>query len=135
MTANTPRKRMSQKRRQAIFTEHATAHNIAPCCICGRPVHRWNDRWIVEHIRALGLLGRDVNTNCGPAHYECAQAKTHTEDLPRIAKAKRQAVAGTRKGWWKPEGAVYDWSARRYRLTLAYGTTGAPFTQTPQDRN
>lgn len=110
---------MSAKRRQAIFTEHCTAHQIAPCCICGRPIHRHNDRWIVEHIRALGLLGADINTNCAPAHYECAAGKTATDDIPRIAKAKRQARAGTHKNkpsrsFYVPEGFTYHWRLRRF---------------------
>ncbi|WP_406873279.1 hypothetical protein WHT83_06160 [Aminobacter sp. P9b] len=119
MTANTPRLRMTDKRRQHIFSENCTGHNVAPCCICGKPIHRHNDRWIVEHKRALALLGPDTNTNCGPAHYDCAQVKTHTEDLPRIRKAKRQQARheGTHKpsrGFKRPDGLVYDWQKRRY---------------------
>lgn len=119
MTANTPRARMSANRRQAIFTENCTGHNIAPCCNCGKPVHRHNDRWIIEHKRALALLGRDVNTNCGPAHFACGEVKTHTQDLPRIRKAKRQQARheGTKKparGFQVPAGVVFDWQRRRY---------------------
>lgn len=94
MTENTPRGRMSPKRRHHIFSENCTGHNVAPCCVCGRPIHRHNDAWIIEHKRALGLLGRDVNANCGPAHVACANEKTHKQDLPSIRKAKRQAEAG-----------------------------------------
>lgn len=112
MSANTPRARMSEKRRQAIFTERTTAHNVAPCCICGRPVHRHDDRLIIEHIRALALCGRDVNTNCAPAHFMCAQIKTAKEDLPRIAKAKRQAEAGTPRKPMPSEAFGMKW--RRY---------------------
>lgn len=119
MTENTPRARMSAKRRQAIFTEHCTDHNVAPCCLCGEPVHRHSDRWIIEHKRALGLLGPDVNTNCGPAHFKCAEVKTHTQDLPRIRKAKRQQARheGTKKparGFQVPAGVLFDWRLRRY---------------------
>jgi len=118
MIPATPRERMSQKRRQAIFTEHCTGHNIAPCCLCGRPIHRHADKWTVEHMRALGLLGRDVNTNCAPAHEECRRAKDRA-DLARIAKAKRQANAGMKKeksarGFQAPAGYSYDWRQRRY---------------------
>jgi hypothetical protein len=109
---------MSQKRRHHIFTERSTAHNLAPCCICGRRIHRHDDRWIIEHIRALGLLGRDVNSNCAPAHYACALVKTVEQDMPRIRKARRQARAGMKKigarGFRKPAGTVYDWRHRRY---------------------
>lgn len=119
MTANTPRERMTEKRRQHIFSENCTGHNVAPCCICERPIHRHNDRWIVEHKRALGLLGRDVNTNCGPAHYSCAQVKTHAEDLPRIRKAKRQQAMheGTKeisRRFVRPAGLKFDWQRGRY---------------------
>lgn len=118
MITATPRKRMSQKRRQAIFTEHCTAHHLAPCCVCGRPVHRHKDRWIIEHIRPLALLGDDINTNCAPAHYECGLVKTHTEDLRRIRKAKRQGGYFTEKrlsrSFWRPENTVFDWAEGRY---------------------
>jgi hypothetical protein len=117
-TENTPRGRMSQRRRQHIFSENCTAHNIAPCCICGDPIHRHDDKWIIEHKRALGLLGPDTNTNCGPAHFDCAQVKTHTQDLPRIRKAKRQQARHDGKKaptkFWKPAGAIYDWKRGQY---------------------
>lgn len=110
---------MSAKRRQAIFSEHCTGHNVAPCCLCGEPIRRHEDRWIIEHMRALALLGRDVNTNCGPAHFKCAEVKTHSLDLPRIRKAKRQQARheGTKKParrFQNPAGFVYDWRRRQY---------------------
>lgn len=116
-TANTPRQRMPAARRHHIFSENCTAHDVAPCCICGRPVHRYDDKWIIEHKRALGLLGADTNTNCGPAHEACAKVKTYRQDLPAIAKAKRQQQAGAKKakrGFKVPAGAVCDWTRRRY---------------------
>lgn len=130
MTAPTPRGRMSSKRRQHIFSENSTAHNLAPCCICGRLIHRHNDVWIVEHKRALGLLGSDSNPNCAPAHETCRREKDK-EDLARIAKAKRQEAAGVaakdnlsqeqviraRRGLNVPAGVVYDWKQRRYVAT------------------
>ncbi|MBL0935495.1 MAG: hypothetical protein IBJ07_12195 [Rhizobiaceae bacterium] len=125
MTKNTPRGRMSPKRRHHIFSENCTGHNVAPCCICGQPVHRNNDEWIIEHKRALGLLGRDVNTNCAPAHVACANEKTHTQDLPAIRKAKRQAEAGRvrsersvhdTRAFGRPADMVYDWKSRSYRF-------------------
>jgi hypothetical protein len=65
------------------------------------------------------LLGPDVNTNCGPAHFACGEVKTHTQDLPRIRKAKRQQARheGTKKparGFQGPAGISFDWKARRY---------------------
>jgi hypothetical protein len=116
-TAPTVRRPMSQRRRQAIFTEHATKHNIAPCCLCGQPIHRHNDQWIVEHKRALGLLGLDVNTNCAPAHEDCRRVKDK-QDVGMMAKAKRQAEAGSRAertAFARPNDHAYDWKQRRYR--------------------
>lgn len=135
----TPRMSMSQKRRQHIFSEHCTANNIAPCCICGEPIHRHNDQWTIEHLTALGLLGPDINTNCAPAHEACRRQKDKT-DVARIAKAKRQAEAGTprhlhdtghegiammatpdtkkpARGFQTPTGFGYDWRQRRYVKT------------------
>lgn len=94
VTSPTPRRAMSAKRRHHIFTERSTRHHIAPCCVCEKDVHRLNDRWIVEHLRALGMLGPDTNANCGVAHFECAQEKTSKQDLPNIAKAKRRIERG-----------------------------------------
>lgn len=124
----TPRRPMSTKRRQHIFSEHCTGHNVAPCCLCGKPIHRHNDQWTIEHMRALGLLGADLNTNCAPVHEACRREKDKT-DLARIAKAKRQAAAGTpryvhdthtpetkkpARGFQAPAGVKYDWRQRRY---------------------
>ena len=60
------------------------------------PRRRHEDRWIIEHRHALALLGLDLNTNCAPAHFKCGEVKTHTQDLPRIRKAKRQQMAGAK---------------------------------------
>jgi hypothetical protein len=137
MTPATPRGRMSPARRQHIFSENCTGHNVAPCCICGKPVHRHDDQWIVEHKRALGLLGKDTNTNCGPAHVACASEKTHKQDLPRIRKAKRMAAAlpcsdhipdaGKKKNparaFQVPTGVVFDWKQRRYVKSTGNATS------------
>lgn len=88
----TPRRPMSAKRRHHIFSEHCTGHNVAPCCICGDPIHRYDDQWIIEHKRALGLLGKDTNVNCAPAHEDCRRSKDKI-DAAMMAKAKRQALA------------------------------------------
>lgn len=73
-----------------------------------RPIHRHNDRWIVEHKRALVLLGRDANTNCGPAQYDCAQVEGeatagHAQDTEEISRR-----------FLRPAGMVYDRQKRQY---------------------
>jgi len=109
---------MSEKRRQHIFSENCTAHNVAPCYNCSRPIHRLDDEWMIEHKRALGLLGPDTNPNCGPSHVDCGREKTAKRDIPAIAKAKRMAQAGAKKkparAFQVPAGVVYDWKQRRY---------------------
>jgi hypothetical protein len=135
MILPTPRQRMSKKRRHHIFTENCTAHDIAPCCLCGEPIHRRKDDWQIEHVRALGLLGKDTNTNCRPAHTLCAIEKTQKHDLPMIRKAKRQAEAATpregmcvmhtpktkkpARGFQVPAGYSYNWRAGRYERITA----------------
>lgn len=46
---------------------------------------------IDEHVRALGLLGSNDLLNRSLYRKPCAKLKTDESDLPRIAKAKRQA--------------------------------------------
>lgn len=119
MTESTPRKKMSTARRHHIFTEAAVMHNQAPCCVCGGLVHRWKERWIAEHITALGIGGQDINTNVAVAHYDCALVKTR-QDVKAIAKAKRIKAKHegtwrkTGRGFWRPQGAFYDWKRGRY---------------------
>ena len=77
-----------------------------------------NDAWMIEHKRALGLLGPDTNTNCGPSHVDCGIEKTAKQDIPAIAKAKRMAQAGAKKkparAFQVPAGVKIDWRQRRY---------------------
>ena len=119
----TPRNRMSSKRRHPIISDHCPGPNLAPCFICGAMIHRTNDRWTHAHVRALALLGKDTNTNCSPAHYLCGIAKTASE-ARTVAKAKRQARTAeivqrppghhAKRGFWKPNGAFFDWKIGRY---------------------
>ncbi len=105
----TPRGRMSEKRRQHIFTE-----NFGVCCLCNVKIDRRGERWIVEHKIPLGLSGKDTNPNCAPAHYECAQEKTKG-DMQLINKAKRANAAATvRTPERKAAEKKYDWKLRRY---------------------
>lgn len=56
---------------------------------CGRKLSA-NDKWIAEHPIPLGLGGTDDREVLELWCEWCADNKTHTEDIPRIAKAKRQ---------------------------------------------
>lgn len=83
--STTLRKKQTPKQRLAMFEAHKGI-----CVICKTKIT--NRKWIDEHIRALGLGGSNDLSNRGPAHIECAEAKTNGPegDNARIAKAKRQ---------------------------------------------
>lgn len=52
------------------------------------PIDGVREPWIIEHLVALGLSGKDEDKNCGPAHEACRRDKDKL-DLAAIAKAKR----------------------------------------------
>lgn len=93
----TKRKPLTPTQRLALFERHRGI-----CVLCSGKIHA-GQPWIDEHLRALGLGGSNDPDNRGPAHAECADAKTHGADgdLARIAKAKRQKMASL---GIKPEG-------------------------------
>jgi len=83
----TARKPLSTTARVKNFHE-----NNGICCLCGGKIDGAREKWICEHITALGLLGEDGGDNIKPAHKRCADAKTFGPegDLAMIAKAKRR---------------------------------------------
>ncbi|SDQ98480.1 hypothetical protein SAMN05519103_00308 [Rhizobiales bacterium GAS113] len=83
----TPRKPLSPTKRLAIFELRGGI-----CCVCTKPI-RAGERWIDEHVRALGLGGSNDDANRDIAHEKCAAIKTREEDMPRINKAKDQKKA------------------------------------------
>ena len=110
----TARRAMSPTRRLRIFEAHRGL-----CVICGGKIDGVREKWIVEHVRAMGLGGADDDANCGPAHSTCADVKTQAQDIPAIAKAKRMKMRalGIKKPstFRKPApGTRYDWSQGRY---------------------
>lgn len=82
----TSRKRLTPHQRLRLFESHG-----GKCALCGLPIQA-GTKWIVEHLRALGLGGTNDGDNLAPVHLDCANAKTAQEDMPRIAKAKRQKL-------------------------------------------
>lgn len=85
----TKRKPLTPTQRLALFERFKGI-----CVLCEGKIHA-GDKWIDEHLRALGLGGSNDPENRGPAHAKCAAIKTHGPDgdLARIAKAKRQKMA------------------------------------------
>ena len=108
----TKRKAMSPSRRLRIFEAHKGL-----CCHCGGKIDGVREKWIVEHLRALGLGGEDEDGNCAPAHEDCRRIKDK-DDVSRIAKAKRVKAKhmGIKKpsAWpQKPKGMKYNWKTGR----------------------
>lgn len=75
------------------------------CAVCSGKIE--GKEWDLDHGRALGLLGEDVEENLFPVHRRpCHLAKTKA-DVERITKAKRQQArhlgAKTSRPWskWK----------------------------------
>ena len=83
----TPRKPLTPTQRLKLFEAHG-----GKCALCGLQIQA-GEKWIDEHLRALGLGGSNDLDNRAPVHVACAKAKTNNEDIPRIAKAKRQKMA------------------------------------------
>ena len=85
----TPRKPLTPRQRLKLFEDHG-----GKCAICGLKI-RPGEKFIDEHIRALGLGGTNDLDNRAPVHVACANAKTHGPDgdVAKIAKAKRAKMA------------------------------------------
>lgn len=83
----TERKRLTPTQRLKLFERHKGL-----CALCDLQI-RSGEKWIDEHLRALGLGGTNDDDNRAPVHVACAKAKTENEDIPRIAKAKRSKMA------------------------------------------
>lgn len=81
----TERRSISQMRRLAIFEKA-----FGKCHLCERKIQP-GEKWEVEHVRPIGLLGADDESNMAPAHVACHATKT-AGDRTRISKAKRQAA-------------------------------------------
>lgn len=113
----TKRGSMSPQRRLRIWEAHG-----GQCVICGAPIDGTKEKWIVEHVRSLGLGGADKDANCGPAHATCADVKTK-DDMQRITKAKRVKAKsiGIKKqsSFQKRDGYKFNWKTGRYEKVLA----------------
>ena len=83
----TKRKPLTPTQRLKLFEDHKGI-----CALCGLKI-RPGEKFIDEHLRALGLGGGNDLENRAPVHVACAAAKTQQEDIPRIAKAKRAKMA------------------------------------------
>lgn len=101
------RRSLSTSARVRIFDAHRGI-----CSICRMKIDAGQE-WDVSHEVPLAIGGSDTPDNMRPAHRRCHRAITREQDLPRIAKAKRQRAShiGAKrhsgfKGWRKFNGDV-----------------------------
>ena len=77
-----------------------------------------NTRWEADHRIPRAHGGSDDPPNVRPMKYACHRLKTEKQDIPAIAKGKRQAarVFGIKRsrGFYKPKGMKFDWSSGKY---------------------
>lgn len=112
----TKRKRRSTRERANLFESHKGI-----CHICGLPIQA-GEKWEWSHPRPLALGGEDTVENAAPAHFKCHRALTAKEDIPRIAKAKRQHARhiGAKAPTARPlKGRGFAKSGRKPRGPLA----------------
>lgn len=113
------RPRNSVKARRECFDKHkrtdALGRIVMDCHICNGVILPGIDRWEAEHVIMHVVGGEEIK----PAHYSpCHKLKTKS-DVKKWSKAKRvrdRRFGITRpKGFYKPEGAWFDWGSGRYR--------------------
>src|SRR5829696_4258989 len=93
----TPRKPLTPRQRLKVWEAHG-----GKCWICETPI-KGGEKWRDEHVRPLGLGGSNELSNRAPVHLSCAATKDK-QDLPRIAKAKRQKMKAL--GIKKPSASI-----------------------------
>jgi 5-methylcytosine-specific restriction protein A len=80
-----PRKPLSKAEKVACWN----ASN-GLCGLCGKPVPLDGPEVDYDHEIPRALTGDDSWQGQRPTHFRCHDVKTATQDIPRIAKAKRQ---------------------------------------------
>lgn len=112
----TPRKPLTPTQRLKLFEDHKGI-----CGICEQQI-QVGEKWRDEHLRPLGLAGGNEWKNRAPVHIKCAEGKDK-EDIPRIAKAKRQKMAAL--GIKKPSSFQSRFK-RRMDGTVVHRDSGEP---------
>jgi 5-methylcytosine-specific restriction protein A len=84
------------------------------CHLCEQRI-QVGDKWDVEHVRPLALLGDDDQSNMRPAHKDCHKTKTKA-DAASWSKAKRikAKLLGIKKPstFRKPPPGYNPWTRR-----------------------
>ena len=102
------RRRMSNKRRAAIFAAHGGV-----CHICGEKIDGVREAWEADHIIALEISDDDSDANIAPAHERCHRANKTPKDAKIIAKAKR--VKAKHEGAHRPRSIIPGSRASKWK--------------------
>lgn len=86
------------------------------CEACGAPLRPGHVHY--DHVVPDALGGSPTIENCAVLCTACHGVKTTRQDVPQIAKMKRQRArhigAKPPSKWRKPPGTKFDWRAGRY---------------------
>ena len=118
----TARRRDSVKARRICFETHKWKDHLGrwrlTCHLNKCAIDPARDKWRADHIRRWAQDGEDTPENLWPICKHCDQTEKAPEDTSEIAKGKRvyERHYGIRRpeGFYKPEGARFDWKKRRY---------------------
>lgn len=90
------------------------------CAACTRKI-RPGDSWQADHVAALANGGENRERNlqilCGWCHADKTRADVAEKSRTYRKKLKAAGAKPKGRGFWKPEGAKYDWSSGRYTRT------------------
>lgn len=104
----TERRTLSPMKRLRVFEKAG-----GRCYLCEQRI-QVGEKWEVEHVRAIGLLGEDDESNMAPAHVGCHATKTKA-DIASMSKAKRvkaKHVGGYRSANPMPGSKASRWKRR-----------------------
>lgn len=107
----TKRRSLSPLQRLKIFE---AAKGV--CHLCGQKIQgHAGEKWEVEHIIPLAMLGTNDADNLAPAHVACHSTKSKT-DAGRLSKTLRQRAkhlgAAKPRGFRKPPPGYNPWTRR-----------------------
>jgi len=112
--------RNSERERSICLEAHSFDWNGAKhvkCHVCALLLNVATRPWECDHIRRYAEGGEDTPDNVFPICVPCHRAKS-AKDTSEIAKGKRVAKRhfGVKrsKGFRRPAGAKFDWSAGKY---------------------
>ena len=123
---NTPYTRITrgsaEKCRRIVLETYGFLNGLGRLCLkcvdCGVIIEAARGDWEADHLKTKAEGGEDTPENLFCRCTRCHDAKTYTQDIPRIAKGKQQRDKhfGVRRsaGSFRRLGYRYDWKLNRY---------------------